>query len=97
MPEKEPSFEDFWFDASEAESKYDGKRIRYHSPYNAWRVGTLQIRNRSDYDEKICATIREDFPTSRYSRQVFTWRLTKDLYTSIRPFDGIEADFELPD
>jgi hypothetical protein len=97
MSEMVNDIEQFWFrDPGAAAAKYNGKRIRYLSPFGTWRIGTLEIRDRRDHDDKISATIRESFLTSRYSGQVFTWRLSEDLYKKIVRVDRPGADFELP-
>jgi hypothetical protein len=96
MSETVNDIEQFWFRDPEAAAKYNGKRIRYPSPFGTWRIGTLEIRDRHDHDDKISATIHESFLTSRYSGQVFTWRLSENLYKNIVRVDRADADFELP-
>jgi hypothetical protein len=88
--------EQFWFSDPAAHTKYDGKKIRYPSPFGTWRIGTIYIRNRQPHDDKISATIHESFKTSQYAGQVFDWCLTEDVYKKIATTDSRDADFELP-
>lgn len=86
----------FWFKDPNAGEQYNGKKIRYPAPWGEWRVGTIQVRDRTDYDDKICVTIHETFYPSPYVGQVFDWRLTQEIYNTIIKWDKPDADFELP-
>jgi len=92
----QPNDEFFWFSDPNAAQKYDQKKIRYPSPFGNWRIGTLYVRDRRDYDDKISVTIHETFYPAPYVGQVFDWHLTEGLYKTITETNEPNADFQLP-